>query len=151
VRLYHLTREKHLEGIAEQGLLPTVSENVIMTVGIPAVWLSANRYPDWTLHFHTDACLLTVEPRKKRLCHWRTWMAGVEVDQRGQRFRAADLLAELDRVGKFKNSDAYWVHFGAIPRSRIKHVELIRWCGENAEVEAALREHQQDLGKKAVS
>jgi hypothetical protein len=146
VKLYHLTREKHLPSIAEHGLLPTIGQNIHMTFNIPAVWLSANPYPDWTLHYHADACLLTVEPRKKRLFHWRTWMAGIEVDQNGEIFRGADALAALDRDEEFPaNSDNYYVHLGIILPSRIKDVARVNWCGGNEAAEAAIREHQEEL------
>ena len=139
--LYHLTRKKHLDSILEHGLLPTIGENLVMTMGIPAVHLSASKDPRWTLHFHADAILLEVEPRKKRLFHWRTWALENGID-------VAELQQTIeDEFGKEVADDNrfHYVHFGIIPVSRLVSWQELEFHCEN---EAALRAHQEELQRQ---
>ena len=150
MKLYHLTREAHLDNISEHGLLPTVGENVATTFGIPVVWLSANKRPGWNLSYHADHVILTVEPSRKRLAHWRTWFASLEAEQNGTIYRGREALASLDKDERcrasMQDSHAYYVYFGVIPPSRIKRVDNVQWCAEDQETETLLRKHQKALG-----
>jgi hypothetical protein len=150
--LYHFTREKNLPGIAEHGLLPGIGENSadVLTLWMPVVWSTTNRSPlGWLQHFHDDACCLTVEPRKKKLFHWRTWLRDLIAEApTGERIVGADVLEIVDANAKneFKAvSESFYVYPGTIPRSRIKVIEPIHWSGENEEVNALIRDHQETL------
>ena len=147
---YHLhSRKKHLESICEQGLLPTIGENLIMTGGVPAVHLKIppGKSCRWTLHFHADAILLEVEPKKKKLFHWRTWASENGV-----------VLARLDKniedeFGKWVAEDNrfHYVHFGIIPASRIMSWAPVDWRGvgedgqDSQAAQASMLEHQKEL------
>jgi len=142
--LYHRTRKKHLDSICEHGLLPTIGENLIMTGGIPAVHLSARKEPRWTLHFHADAILLEVEPKKKKLFHWRTWAS-----ENGYDVAGPDQTIE-DEFGKEVAGDNrfHYVHFGIIPASRIVAWAPVNWLGvseDGQDAQAAMLEHQREL------
>jgi hypothetical protein len=134
-RLYHLTYGHHLESIAEHGLRPPeFGNNLHITLGIPCVWLSTNLNPGWVLHAHKDAFLLTVEPSKKRLAHWRSWLASAEAEtSHGGHVRGLDLLvaldAEVSSEGQrfVEDSHNYYIYFGTIPPSRIKRASPVKW------------------------
>jgi hypothetical protein len=141
--LYHFTRERHLPGIAKHGLVPAIRDETI-----PAVWLTADENPlGWLRHFHDDACCLTVRPRNGELFHWRTWLAGVVgTSSLGERIVGAEVLATLDRDRDCRRSiDSFYVHLGTIPRDRIKLIEPIQWNGEDEEINASIRGHQEKL------
>jgi hypothetical protein len=138
MKLYHLTRKKHLDSILELGLLPTLGENLVMTNGIPAVHLSASKNPLWTLHFHADAILLEVEPKKKKLFHWRTWALENGIDVRGhQQTIAEEYGEEVADDNRF-----HYVYFGIIPVNRIVSWQELEF---HCEDETSLRKHQEEL------
>ena len=152
--LYHFTREKNLPRIAQHGLVPRAigeqsSYDLLLTLGVPAVWLMTHKNPTgWASHYHADTVCLTVNPKRKKLFHWRTWLSETVVDTpRGKR-AGTDVLAMVDGEsnGRFKAvSEAFYVYFGAIPRGRIQLIEHIEWVGDDEETNAKIREHQETL------
>ena len=49
-------------------------------------------------HFHYYACILTVEPRKKKLFHRRSWLSDLVAEApTGERIVGAEVLASIDR------------------------------------------------------
>jgi hypothetical protein len=149
--LYHFTRKKFLPSITERGLVPNVGNGAThLTLGIPVVWLTADgntlRWLDW---FHEDSCRLTVQPKKKRLVHWQTWLREreakiVSADGTQGRETGTDVLARLEQEW-LERSKAFYVYLGTIPPRRITEIVGIKWTGENDEAAAALRDHQKSL------
>ena len=129
--LYHFTRKRHIAGIAERGLVPAIGDRTspVLTLGVPVVWLTANKNPlGWLPQFHDDAYCLTVRPRRGELFHWRTWLLGVVgTTSLGKRIAGAEVLAAIDRDPDchFSVSNSFYVHLGTIPRDRIKLIEPI--------------------------
>jgi hypothetical protein len=81
-----------------------------------------------------DVVLLTVEPSKKRLAHWRSWIALAEAETSyGGHVRGLDLLvaldAEVSSEGRrfVEDSYNYYIYFGTIPPSRIKRASPVEW------------------------
>jgi hypothetical protein len=51
--------------------------------GIPVVWFTSNSLPLWLvgLGCDSDMCMLTVDINRKRLHHWRSWLAKVSAPE----------------------------------------------------------------------
>jgi hypothetical protein len=147
--LHHFTRAKHLPGIAEHGLLPSIGDNTdqLLTLGRPVVWLTTKDNPlGWLIKFHDDACRLSVRPRRNKLFHWRTWLADmVATTSMGERLVGADVVEAMDRHIPRNVSDSFYVYLGTIPRGRIELIQPIQWKGENEKVDALLYGHQETL------
>jgi hypothetical protein len=151
--LYHWTRQKFVPSIMESGLLagddPKKSAP-ILTLCIPVVWLTKNSgAPDWMLQFHKDAVRLTIDVKKKRAIHWVTWLQDSEARcDGGEVIRGVDVWEKVRQAPEFDifGSDApnFYIHFGRIPARRIKTIERIEWCCDDADA-ASLTEHQAQL------
>jgi hypothetical protein len=104
--LYHFTREMLLPSIEESGLLPGTDlekSSPILTLGIPVVWLTSNCNPQsWMRAFHCDTVVLTVDVKKKRFAHWRTWMEGLEVHEREWTYKHKDVTL-INRPAKWED------------------------------------------------
>jgi hypothetical protein len=156
--LYHFTRAKCLPSIEETGLLPGTDpekSSPILTLGIPVVWLTSNKNPQWMRAYHRDAVVLTVDIKKRRLVHWRTWMEGLQVRyESGDISYGVDVLKVLYSLHDSGNWDAecfreccgdFYVHLGPISCRRIKSVHPVEWATDDADTADRLEQHQARL------
>jgi hypothetical protein len=121
--LYHFTTQENLDGIVKRGLVPAIGKNTdrALTLGMPVVWLTTNSAPLWLVGpgYGTDMCMLTVDINRKRLHHWRSWLANLEregIDENGKRshFVGTEIL---DAISSGKESgdkrlidtNNYWI------------------------------------------
>src|SRR5215472_13922810 len=104
--LYHFTKAENLKGIAERGLVPAIGNTTdfgALTLGIPVVWFTSNSLPLWMVGLcGSDMCMLTVDINRKRLHHWRSWLANIRgdgIDENGKprHFVGIEVLDAMSR------------------------------------------------------
>ena len=127
--LYHFTKAENLKGIAERGLVPDIGKTTdlgALTFGIPVVWFTSNSLPLWLVGLGCGSamCMLTVDINRKRLHHWRSWLAklqGVGINENGKPRHFVGIEV-LDAMSRDKESEAkrltdtsnYWICTGIV-------------------------------------
>jgi hypothetical protein len=127
--LYHFTKAENLKGIAERGLVPAIGKTTdsgALTLGIPVVWFTSNSQPLWMvgLGCGSDMCMLTVDINRKRLHHWRSWLANLQsdgIDENGKprHFVGTEILDTMSRdkdsgAKRLTDTNNYWICTGIV-------------------------------------